>query len=276
MHLHSFLASDGLELHGALHTSSHKKCVIHVHGLGGNFYKDWYTEMMSDLYGAYGYDYFTFNNRGSDFVKRMKYPAEDRQRWQGYSYEIFEESICDIQGAVEYLKSLGYTSFILQGHSSGCQKILFSITQAVVPEIEKVIFLSPCDDIGLSLKEWGQEGLEKRNLQAEKAKDTLITDPDFFMGMPVSGNTFLSHFRQGSPFDNFHYYDEKRSFSELEKNTLPSLVIFGSLDFVLDFESIQRVFSRFANYRLHVIEGAGHKYDGFGQELKTVIQSFLE
>ncbi|MFN7160034.1 MAG: alpha/beta hydrolase family protein [Candidatus Gracilibacteria bacterium] len=273
--LHSFLAADGLELHGLLHTSGSKSCVIHIHGLGGNFYKDWYTPAMVSLYKEKGYDYFTFNNRGADFVKRMKYPKEDRQRWLGYSYEIFEESVYDIEGVIEYLKSLGYTSFILQGHSSGCQKALFAITQKEFKEVQKLILLSPCDDRGLYLRDWSEEGLEKRLELASKHLDTLITDPDFFMGMPISGNTFLSHFAKGSAFDCFHYYDEDRTFAELEKNPLPTLVLFGSDDYVIDFKNIERVFAEHNNYDLHIIEGAGHKYDGFENELKTVISSFL-
>lgn len=273
--LHSFLATDGLELHGLLHSSKNKSCVIHIHGLGGNFYKDWYRDLMVELYGEKGYDYFTFNNRGSDFVKRMKYPKEDRQRWQGYSYEIFEESLYDVEGSIEFLKSLGYTSFILQGHSSGCQKALFSLTQKNFQEVEKLVLLSPCDDMGLSLRDWGQDGLEKRRKIAAEYGEKLITDPDFFMGMPVTGDTFLSHFKEGSAFDAFHYYDEKKDFPELEKNILPTVVLFGSLDYVIDFDTIKRIFSRYKNYDLHSIEGAGHKYDGFGHELKTAISTFL-
>ena len=42
----------------------------------------------------------------------------------GTRYEIFEESIYDIDGAVDKAINLGYKRIVLLGHSYGCNKII--------------------------------------------------------------------------------------------------------------------------------------------------------
>lgn len=65
----------------------------------------------------------------------------------GSCFEIFEESEFDIQGAINYLKTLGKTKFILVGHSLGGSKVNYLVTKNN-PEIIASILLAPTDMVG--------------------------------------------------------------------------------------------------------------------------------
>ena len=63
---------------------------------------------------------FVINTRGHDWISR----AGNLTKFGGATYETFEDSAKDLDGALEYLSARGYKRFILVGHSLGCVKSL--------------------------------------------------------------------------------------------------------------------------------------------------------
>ena len=68
----------------------------------------------------HGYHGFVINTRGHDWINR----AGDLTAFGGATYETFEDSAIDLDGALECLNRQGYKRFILIGHSLGCIKSL--------------------------------------------------------------------------------------------------------------------------------------------------------
>jgi pimeloyl-ACP methyl ester carboxylesterase len=67
-----------------------------------------------------GYHSFVINTRGHDWISR----AGNLAKFGGSAYEVLEDCIADIDGALDYLSEQGYRRFILIGHSLGAIKSL--------------------------------------------------------------------------------------------------------------------------------------------------------
>ncbi len=90
-----------------------------VHGVAMNFYLPPLPTIGQAL-AERGYHCFVINTRGHDWISR----AGNLTKFGGATYETFEESAMDFDGALERLSGLGYKRFILVGHSLGCVKSL--------------------------------------------------------------------------------------------------------------------------------------------------------
>lgn len=271
----SFQSIDGLLLHGYLFKGNNNKCVLHVHGLAGNFYSSMYHPFMAKSYKKLGYDYFVFNNRGSEYIKRLKNGKTGQSAYYGFAFELFEESYKDIIGAIDCLKKCGYQKIILQGHSSGCQKIIYTLSKTNPKiNIDYVILISPCDDVGLAIQKYGNQKMKEKIKFAQIYKQGLLP-LDFFFDMPISKKTFLSHYGPDSKFNIFHYHDRSKPFNELSHNKKTTLIVFGEKDYVIDFDIVRDVYEKFNNYTVKVIQGADHKYRGKEKELAKEIYDYV-
>lgn len=122
-----------------------KSIIIFIHGSGGNFFKaDYYEDMFED-FNYYGYDFLICNNRGSEQFFRLhrKNAGVSETIKAGNIYENFDDSIYDVQAAVNYAKDNGYQDIILMGQSLGTIKVQYYCEQ--IGDINKVILLSPVD-----------------------------------------------------------------------------------------------------------------------------------
>ncbi|MEK0337625.1 MAG: hypothetical protein QQN41_09355, partial [Nitrosopumilus sp.] len=123
--LKRFKTKDNLELQGLLYEPKQKslKAIIHIHGWVGNFYENLFIESIAKSALQKNIAFFTFNNRGAGIV--TEFLKNKKREKIGGSLEIFEESIFDIEGAIDFLQKKGYTKITLQGHSLGCQKVVY-------------------------------------------------------------------------------------------------------------------------------------------------------
>lgn len=148
------LSTDNLRLDGLLFepTTKTNKVVIHVHGTGGDFYRNIMIDFFAEQFTEIGYAFLTFNNRGSgenyEFFKIENGKISNRVE-VGQDKEIFEECIFDIQGAVDFAKSCGYTEIVLQGHSYGCNKIIYYTLKKSF--VGGLVLLAPVDIHGIKL-----------------------------------------------------------------------------------------------------------------------------
>ena len=116
---------DGLEEVGILYSPSNgtDRIIIHVHGLNGNFYENRFLDTISKVYTENNYAFLTFNNRGKDYITEMNKGNEIAII--GGSLERFKECLLDIEGAINWAKDRGYKEIVLEGHSYGCNKVLY-------------------------------------------------------------------------------------------------------------------------------------------------------
>ena len=118
-----FTTSDKETLHGLLFSPRERKsdlALLLVHGVAMNFYLPALPSFAQAL-AQQGYHCFVINTRGHDWINRA---GGDLFDFCGATYEKFEDSAKDYDGALERLSSLGYTRFILVSHSLGCVKSL--------------------------------------------------------------------------------------------------------------------------------------------------------
>jgi pimeloyl-ACP methyl ester carboxylesterase len=118
----SFKTSDQETLHGLLFTPRERKsdvALLLVHGVAMNFYLPPLATFGQAL-AERGHHCFVINTRGHDWINR----AGDLTDFCGATYEKFEDSAQDFDGALECLSRQGYKRFILVGHSLGCIKSL--------------------------------------------------------------------------------------------------------------------------------------------------------
>jgi len=118
----SFKTSDKETLHGLLFTPPERKsdlALLLVHGVAMNFYLPPLPTIGQAL-AERGYHCFVINTRGHDWISR----AGNLTKFGGATYETFEDSAKDFDGALDYLSAEEYKRFILVGHSLGCVKSL--------------------------------------------------------------------------------------------------------------------------------------------------------
>ena len=106
-----FKASDNVELRGWFSDGGSDKAVIHVHGMSGNGYENYFLDNLREMYNSNGFAFFSIDTRGSGIYNSF-FLGGDQSKWGegtkpgGSCFEIFEESVNDIQGAIDYLKTL--------------------------------------------------------------------------------------------------------------------------------------------------------------------------
>ena len=270
----NFKAEDGVKLQGLLFEPNIKgnTIIIHIHGMAGSFYENSFITSMAELYSSNNVAFLSFNNRGHDYIADIVKITPDGTEsvLGGAAYEIIEESLLDIEGAISFVKELGYDRIVLQGHSSGANKIAYSYSIKQLDAIG-VALLSPCDDLGILIDEVG----EKRN-EYLKLADTLISDgkpeafmpEDTFFSYLLSAKTYKDSFCDNSALDAFPYRDENNDFSMFKKISVPILITFGNDgDYLLQpHETIKQLLnekkSPDASLDFEVIEGASHSYSG--------------
>jgi pimeloyl-ACP methyl ester carboxylesterase len=282
--------SDGLELQGLLGwptEGSVETCVIHVHGLAGNFYENRFIDDVAETVVAHGLGFLTINTRGHDYISDLIYEEGGCSEYKqiGSIYEIFGDSILDIEAWIELLMERGTKRIILQGHSHGALKATFYVHRTRDRRVVGLILLSPSDDFGCQRERVGERFdkiLKTASEMVEKGKGKdLMPAGDFHY--PVSALTYMDIFNEDSPLKMFNLSGtDTDRFEELESVNLPTLAIIdtgneafvGSPEaYLADIEAHMVNASAFAG---HVINGAAHNYLHFEREVAGHIGGWLE
>ena len=198
----------------------------------------------------------------------------------GTRYEIFEESIYDIDSAVDKAISLGYKRIILLGHSYGCNKVLYYYNQKKDENIKKIVLLAPCDIPSEGKKFLSKEEYEKAKKEAtdlvNQGKEKELIDFSVMANGKIAAGTYYYDFLPGGENDFIKYSDCKNGKSKvLNSIDVPVLVVFGSADECVLTEPIDTVKeylkNNINNCNIQIIEGANHSYTNNYQELGEII-----
>ena len=116
---------DGLKL-PMVHYNIDKKdiCVICIHGMCGNFADNYFASVWGNYLSKKSIGLIYEYNRGHDIENDIVKKDGSLLRC-GTMYEIFEDSIYDIDLAIETATKLNYKRIILLGHSYGCNKVIY-------------------------------------------------------------------------------------------------------------------------------------------------------
>lgn len=287
------LATDGTKMQG-LHykaKSNVSEIVIHVHGMAGNFYENSFIEVIAAKCNENGIDFLAFNNRGHDYLADCERITPDgiESYSAGGAYENFSDCVYDLKGVLKWAIDEGYSSIYLEGHSSGANKIAFSYS-ALMSEtsyanvLKGIILISPCDDIGVYHAEVCEEDRDKAFSLAKKyinAGDEKHLMPlGTFFDYLLSAATFTDCFSEGSALDIFSYRLGSLINSKVSEISLPMLIQFGNNgDYVLqELNDISNMYSalEMCNFKLQVVDGAGHNYKDCEKTLASNIVNWIK
>jgi len=115
-----FKTEDNERLHGLLFTPHNQPsdlALVFVHGVAMNFYLPPLSTFGQDL-AARGFHSFVINTRGHDWISR----AGNLTQFGGSAYELLEDCLLDLDGALAFLKEQDYRRFVFIGHSLGAIK----------------------------------------------------------------------------------------------------------------------------------------------------------
>ncbi len=281
-------SSDGLIHHGLLFSPGEKtsKAIIHVHGLAGNFYENSFIPVMARAYTGRGKAFMPVNNRGHDYMSDIEKidTARSRSVKGGGAYERFEECVFDISSSVSFLNERGISRICLQGHSTGCNKIVFYLNREPVKEAFSIALISPCDDIALMSSEKGNkftEGLKRANSLCAQGLPGKLLEPELVF-YPMSARTYLDYFTEGGAHDIFRYRDPKSPFPGLKDIQAPVFASYGTVGEYLAMkpeEALEILKTKFSSPDLlygKTIPGASHNYAGKENELSGEILNWFE
>jgi pimeloyl-ACP methyl ester carboxylesterase len=280
-----FATKDKVRLHGFMFGNNHRRAIIHVHGLFGDFYRSGLTYALANEYAKRGYDLFSINTRGHDTVatvsKRIR--KKEGRMTAGTTYEKFEDCAFDIGAAVDCVKRLGYREIILEGHSTGCQKIAYYQSKRQDRRVKALVLLAPADDLNLAKRRLGKKyrkaiAIAKRMIK-ERHGNGLV--PAWAYYNLISARRFASFAVKGNAEADLFDYETGR-FRLLRRIKPPILAVFGEKEKsktkdvkkCLLMLKENAVSSRKTD--IAIVEGANHSFDDRGKALALFVIRWLK
>jgi alpha-beta hydrolase superfamily lysophospholipase len=275
----TFNATDKTELNGFLMKSKNqnKKLIIHIHGMGGNFYWNTFIQPIYDILQKSNYDFLTINTRGNGYITRVY--QNKKKTTIGVAHEKFEESIYDIQGAINLGTKLGYKEFILSGHSTGCQKVIYYQAKKQNKKVKGLLILAPGDDYSIEKQEKGKDftkAVQYAKKLVKLGKGDQILPPHI---SKYSAKRFLS-FADSKNTESklLNYSGELKLFSKVKE---PMLAVFGSEDEYLvgtASNSLAKLREKTNSNFLEtiIVPKANHGFKGKEKKLAKLIFDFIK
>lgn len=281
-----FKASDGVELQGWLSGGDSEISVVHIHGMSGNGYENYFLDNFREMYNKNGISFFTIDTRGRGIISSF-WRGNEIDSWGegtklgGSCFEIFSESVGDIQGAIDYLEAQGKSKFILQGHSLGGSKVVNYLLTKNNPKVIGVVLLAPTDMVGWANTDpHHQDYLKKSEELISRGDDEELVSAQCWLDKtPLSAQTYPTLCKAGTAVD---IYGERIGGALLGKVQIPTLIAYGDNDIgILKVDGaidkwIERV-NKIKNQKtkISVTKRAAHSFKGYEAELSKSIESFI-
>lgn len=291
-----FTATDGYKLAGLLHQpdTTVKTVAIYLHGNGyGSIFES--VEKMNTFGTALcnkNIAFFPFNNRGSNMIRKLKREVNgvEEETKGGTAYEIIKDCVKDIDGAISYLKELGFEKFYLIGESTGANKICVYNFYKPENEISKVVLLSGGDDTGIYFNMMGREDFfnmlefAKREIAGGRGADIASN-----MEYGLSHQSFYDTCNPDGDYNIFPYNEyfnslklaSKPLFREYESITMPVMVMYGANDEycygkVPEIVKVLEEKSHSSHFKAVIVPDADHGLTGKVTEGAETIAAWLE
>lgn len=288
-----FKTIDNLNLIGLLHIPDKKKItdtvIVSVHGITSNCLK-YREDVEANKITEMGFSYFTFNNRGHDLITNYDKVMDDEMHLYGSCAENIYESYYDIKSAMLEMKNRGYKKIILEGHSMGCTKVVYTYNEFIInSEIDMLdmvtgVILLSMVDIPTTIEEFLGKDYKKAitylQMQRKRGKgDNLVILDNSFP--PVRPNTILAYIDDNKKIDFAKFGDKRSAFRELNNIKVPLFMRWGNIHELITQEAGELV--NLMNNKIKkedkdigYIDGADHNYIGKEEELSEQICKFIK
>ncbi len=286
--LFNFFATDGVDLEGILFRPRKKKnptktVWIHIHGMNDFATSERFLNIVRDVSLKNNIAFFNFGNHGMGHINIFRKFGKKNVKYLhiGTSLEKFEECVYDIEGAIHHLKSLGFKDFIISGHSTGCQKIMYYQSKKNNPAVKALILLSPVDDVTFDIKELGNKfkpafSLAKKLVKSGRGNEIL---PFKYSHEYWSANRFYSIYKPNSVEGELLNYT--KPLKALKEIKCPILSIIAAKEQFLAEPAemmIEKIDAMTINKfsRGVVLNKGDHCFDGGFAELEKLIHDWVK
>ncbi|MCX4365179.1 MAG: DUF1749 domain-containing protein [Bacilli bacterium] len=270
--------SDGLRL-SAFHweTISKGTCIVFIHGQGGNVLENYFAHIWGRIFNENNIGFIYGHNRGYGHINDIITKEDDLKRC-GATFEIFEESLYDVDLWLNKAYELGYEKVILMGHSLGCNKVIYYIYKKN-PHINGLILASPPDMVGLTLlEEPTYEDLVKEaqanvnNGNPKKLLNELLDGYSY-----TSSENFLNFYLEGNNIDNIPIERNPQNFEQFNSIKVKTLAFSGSNE-TGPYSKIELLKEKAINcpdFEVSFIKDSGHTYNHHEEDVANLIVDWL-
>jgi pimeloyl-ACP methyl ester carboxylesterase len=183
---------------------------------------------------------------------------------------------------MDFIEREGFNEIFLQGHSLGCAKVAYYLSETHDTRIKKLILLSPADMVGLIEKyAHFQEMIDEAKLLMADGKEHVVLSHQLDDWYFMSAKTFLNYATRGNPIDVFNTYDPDAE-SILKDITIPTLALFGDTQEAYITTTPDEALEVIKKKTVHspevvtkIIPGAPHSYKDHEQEVADSVIEFL-
>ena len=286
-----FNSIDNLNLIGLLHTPKKKTetVLISVHGITSNCLKR-RDDVLAQKCTELGIAYFCFNNRGHEIICNYGRIEDNDMHFYGSGAENIYDSYFDIKGAMLEMQKRGYKDIILQGHSMGWTKVVYTYNEflnnnetTMLDAITGIVLLSMVD-IPTALKQVLGKDYKKIisyfELLKKRGKGDKLVVLDASTP-PVRPNTILQYAEDNKKIDFAKFGDNRTTFRELNNIKVPLFMRWGNINELIfqgADELTQKLNEKIKNENKDIsyIAGANHNYTGKEEELGDQIVEFIK
>lgn len=266
--------NDNLMLQGTYFDSKKKDvCILFIHGQAQSILENEFAYKWGKYFSSKGISFLYGHNRGYDFINCM-FDKKGDFVYNGATFELFEDSLNDIQVWINRIKKFGYKKIILLGHSLGCNKALYYLSKHQ-ENIDGVIFASAPDMVGITkIEEENFIELYNESINSSKNKilSKLVCGTDY-----ISAKTFIDQTTENTPIDNFPIERNPQTFEQLSKITIPILSFCGSDEYptYLKQELLKEKAINCPDYSYEIIDNTNHFYKNKEDVISRIVKEWI-
>ncbi len=272
--------ADGLKL-PMVHFESNKKdiCVICIHGMCGTIIDNYFATVWGKLLSEKNIGFIYEHNRGHSIENDIVMKDGSFKRC-GCMYEIFEDSIYDIDLAIETAKNKGYKRLILLEHSYGCNKVIYYYYKKH-PNILGMILASAPDMVGshlLAQSNEYKELLKEAKENIDNGEPTKLLHKIIEDYMYMSSQTYYNWFNKNSNLNNLPVISNPEHWNQFETINVPILTFSGSKeeDYYLHLDLLKNKALNCNDFEYKIIETTGHTYKNKETEIGNLIYNWIK
>ena len=292
-----FEATDGVDLGGLLFEPRKKtdRVAIFLHGTGGaSVFDSKRTNPLAETFLRHGIAYFPFNNRGAYLMRwlRAKKGHSRKLVGGGMAYELIDDCVYDIDGAVRMLRRRGYRELYLIGHSTGANKIAIYDRERPRNPVKRYVLLAGGDDVGLMYEQLGRRrffSALKKAKEMMRARRGMELVPASISRLPMSWRSLYDMINPNGDYNVFPFLEVMRDlelsrrspFRHVKSIRKPALVLYGDRDEYC-FGDVSRCVEIMAdavgarpNFEFAILSDADHGFTGREGELGAFLADWF-
>lgn len=270
---------DGLRL-PMVHFESNKKdiCVVFIHGMCQTIIDNYFASVCGKVLSQNNIGFLYEHNRGHSIENDILMKDGTYKRY-GCMYEVFEESVYDIDLAITKAKELGYKRIILMGHSYGCNKVIYYYYKKH-PKLLGIILASAPDMLGshfLFQPDYKQL-LKEAKENVDNGNKTKLLHKMIEDYMYISSETYYNWYNENSNLDNLPVLGNSSNWEQFSSINIPIFTFSGTndLNHYLHLDLLKEKATNCPDFEYKYIDGADHFYHNKETEIGKLVLNWIE